>query len=545
MADTTAQRDAPPRADPRAWTQTAGVGLVAGLVAAIVMTLVMTLLRTVLGIAPPPELIPDRIAPLMPINLFFTLIGVFGGYNELKQFGVGSMLAGQLLVGTLFGLVYARIVQREQADSRASTVPARTLGLGAGERAVAVFVGALWILSLALLWPVLGANFRGLPQGTATIATALGLLASYASYGVGLVLTYRFMTTDNGRPTTADRHPSPSIGRRAVVVGGVGVVLALASGGLMRRLFGLATFSYDGRRYSDPSLPPITPTDQFYSVTKNVIDPSVDRPLWRLEINGLVNRAQSYRFEDLAAMTPTTQETTLMCISNGVGDGLMSNAVWKGVPLSTLLGAAGPRPGAVEVVVKGVDGYSDTFAIDKAMEPTTMVVYEMNGQPLPERHGFPARLIVPGLFGEKHVKWVTRLEVVDHDAKGFYEQQGWGPDFVVPIRTRFFAPDFAEPLRLGTPVMLKGIAFAGNLGISRVEVSADDGQSWQQARIDHPSSGTGWATWSHEWRPDRAGEYRLLVRAEDAAGRPQPAEDRGIVPDGGRGYHRVTAQVDA
>ena len=137
-----------------------------------------------------------------------------------------------------------------------------------------------------------------------------------------------------------------------------------------------------------------------------------------------------------------------MCISNGVGDALMSNARWTGVPLRTLLEAAGPRPGGVEALLRGADGYTDTIPLAKALDPATLVVFEMNGEPLPRIHGYPVRLIVPGMYGEKNVKWVTGIEVVDHDVQGFYEQQGWGPDFVIPIRSRFYEPDLSQPIRL-------------------------------------------------------------------------------------------------
>jgi DMSO/TMAO reductase YedYZ molybdopterin-dependent catalytic subunit len=119
----------------------------------------------------------------------------------------------------------------------------------------------------------------------------------------------------------------------------------------------------------------------------------------------------------------------------------------------------------------------------------------MNGEPLPRRHGFPARIVVPGLYGEKNVKWLTGIEVVDHDAKGFYEQQGWGPNFEIPTRSDFFAPKvdevrgafrFGEPFRVGQPVRLRGRAFAGARGVAGVEFSADDGQTWSEARIDYP-----------------------------------------------------------
>jgi DMSO/TMAO reductase YedYZ molybdopterin-dependent catalytic subunit len=234
-----------------------------------------------------------------------------------------------------------------------------------------------------------------------------------------------------------------------------------------------------------------------------------------------------------------------MCISNQVGGGLMSNALWKGVPLRQLLDTAGPKSGATEVVLRAVDGYDDTIPLTKALEPTTLVVYEMNGSSLPSTHGYPVRLIVPGLFGEKSVKWITRIELVDHDVKGFYEKQGWGPDFTVPTHSRFDGPDWSKPISMGAKVPLKGVAFGGNRGISRVEVSFDDGNQWQEARLTAPATRLTWALWNYEWQPDRQGEYRLVVRATDGDGGPQIKDERWTIPHGATGYHKVKARVVA
>ena len=508
-------------------------GGLAGLVAALAMTLVMLALRLLFGISPPPEMIPDRLAPTMSIEQFFALIGWFGGYNELKQFGIGSFLVGQLVVGTLLGVLYARLTGPGTGSAAADGVRRRLTF------PVAI-VAVAWVASLALLWPVLGTSFRGLPPGTARIVTALGLLAAYGTFGAVLVVAYRAL---RARSEHVDSEVGPtSVGRRALLVGGVGLALAALSGAALRRLYDLATFAYDGTRFMGP-LTPITPNDLFYVVTKNVVDPSVERGLWRLEIGGLVDRPRTYRFDELAALPATTQQTTLMCISNGVGDGLMSNAEWTGVPLRSLLDQAGPRAGVVEVWLHGVDGYTDTFPLEKALDPTTLVVYEMNGQPLAENHGYPVRVIVPGMYGEKNVKWVTRIELVDRDVKGFYERQGWGPDFVVPTRSRFYEPDLSQPIQAGSTVALRGIVFGGDRGVSRAEVSVDDGQTWQQAELEYPGTRLSWAIWRYAWRPAQPGDYRLAVRGVDGAGAPQPAEDLGIVPTGARGYHRVVARV--
>ena len=326
------------------------------------------------------------------------------------------------------------------------------------------------------------------------------------------------------------------------MVSGVGAFFALASGGLLASLYRKATFSYDGLEYRPLDVEPITPTDKFYVVTKNIIDPTIDRDRWSMTVDGLVERPRTWRLDELIALPAVTQETTLMCISNAVGAGLMSNAIWKGVPLRTLLEQSAPRSGAVEVAFHGADSFVDTFSFDKAMEPTTLVAYEMNGAPLEDRHGFPARIIVPGLVGEKNVKWITRIQVVDRDVKGFYERQGWGPDFTVPTRSRFSGPAFDQPLPRTAPIRLQGIAFAGDRGVSGVEVSVDDGASWQTAHIDYDSSPLAWVLWSYRWRPPGAGEYPLLVRATDGRGQLQ---DPGPVgpPMAARGYHRVTARV--
>ena len=533
-------RATPPARGPGRWLRALVVGLIGGLVATLLLTLVMALLRTVLGISSTAEAIPDRIAPTLSIPDFFALFERYGGYNGLKQFGIKAVLLGQLAAGILGGVVYALIVAAGRGRDAGRVRP---FGLSRpGLIFLVVVIAAAWVATLIGLRPVLGANYRGLSPGPATIVTALGLLFTYASYGVALVLVHRLLTS----PAPLQR-PAPVggrlLGRRAFLALGAGAVFALAAGGLIRRLYDRATFGYDGTPYSGLDIQPITPNDRFYSVTKNVVDPNPAKALWRLEIGGLVERPRTYAFDELAALGATEQETTLMCISNDLGAGLLSNARWTGVPLRALLDAAGPKAGVVEVKLHGADGFTDTFALQKALDPTTLLVYAMNGESLPARHGYPVRAIVPGLYGEKNVKWITRIELVDHDAKGFYEQQGWGPDFVIPNRSRIDAPDFGRPLLAGQPVRVCGVAFCGDRGVSRVEFSADDGRTWQEARRDYPGTRLSWALWSFDWRPPQPGEYRLTVRATDGNGTVQLPDQRGTAPQGATGYHRVTALV--
>lgn len=496
------------------------------------MTVVMLLLAWLFGVATPLVIFGDRLSVFIPADAFLSLMGRVGGYNHMKQLGVGSVIAGQVLVGGLGGMIYGLAVRRRR---KGRFVVTATIFVLLPLAALAIF-----------LWPVLGTHYQGLPINRATAVTLLGLLCAFIVFERTLVLTFRFLTRPNVRIN--DQEFSPPIGRRALVLGGLAILIGGGGGELLRRLYRIATFSYDGTQYKGRIVQPITPNDQFYCVTKNVVDPRVNAALWRLEITGLVKTRQTYRLDRLKSLPAVTQETTLMCISNGLDAGLMSNALWKGVRMSLLLAAATPLEGAVKVRLHGVDNYTDTFPLEKAMDPTTLVVYEMNGETLPDRHGFPARVIAPGYFGEKHVKWITRIEVADETAVGFYEKQGWGPDFIVPTRSRIDQPDHesffkAEVARAG--IAVRGIAFGGDRGISRVEVSFDDGAAWQEAKLDYPGTKLTWALWSYDWRPAEPDNYTLVVRATDGEGAVQELDEDRPFKSGTTGFHKIVVYVTA
>src|SRR6266699_1591198 len=445
-------------------------GLLAGVVAAIAMTAMMLLLAE-LGVATPLVIIGDRLSVFIPPGPFLSLMGKVGGYNHLKQLGVGSTIAGQLVVGAIGGAIFGFCMRR---DPRKSATLAT----------LAVFV-VLPIIAVAIaLWPVLGTSYRGLPIDVARLATLVGFALCVFVFERTLTAGFRFLT----RPKTKseDREFTPTIGRRAFLLSAIGVAMAGGGVGLARKLYRAATFSYDGTQYKGSIVQSITPNDLFYCVTKNVVDPTVNVDLWHLEIGGLVQNPATWRLQDLVGFNPTTQETTLMCISNGLDAGLISNAVWKGLPLRDLLDQAGVLSGAARVRLQGVDNYTATIPLEKAMAPTTLLAYEMNGAPLSDRHGYPLRVIVPGYFGEKHVKWLTRIEVTDANAKGFYEAQGWGPNFITPTRSRIDVPDdwtFVSLDKPTAPIEVKGMAYGRDRGISRVEVSFDDGRTWSDGEI--------------------------------------------------------------
>ena len=507
-------------------------GLIAGLIAGIVMTTAMVLLAA-LRVATPLVIIGDRLSVFIPPGPFLSVMGKVGGYNHLKQLGVGSTMAGQLFVAAIGGAIFGLLARRN---------PARFSAIWT----MSIFVVLPIVAFAVTLWPVLGTSYFGLPVGAARLVTFVGFTLCVFLFERTLVSAFRFLTMrETGRH---EYEFTPAIGRRAFILSAIGIAVAGGGVALARKLYRAATFSYDGTQYKGRIVEPITPNELFYCVTKNVVDPKVNVDLWHLEVNGLVQNRATWRFQDLVGFPAREQQTTLMCISNGLDAGLISNAIWKGIPLRDLLDQAVPLSNAARVRLHGVDNYTDTIPLEKAMKPTTLLAYEMNGVPLPHRHGFPLRVIVPGYFGEKHVKWLTRIELTDANAKGFYETQGWGPDFITPTRSRIDLPDHESRFTLGElqqPVEIKGIAYGGDRGISRVELSFDDGKSWRDADIYYAGGDLAWSLWKAEWRPDASGDFVLVVRATDGEGDVQEWEEDRSWFSGVTGFHKIVAHVAA
>ncbi len=507
-------------------------GLLAGLIGGIAMTVVMLVLAC-FGVATPLAIIGDRLSVFIKPGPFLSIMGRVGGYNHLKQLGVGSTMAGQLFVSALAGAIFSLLMRRNPQRR----VTAWTMS---------IFV-VLPIAAIAIaLWPVLGTSYIGLPIASGGAVTLIGFALSVLVFERTLVGSFHFLTRPEAGAESGEF--TPAIGRRALILGGLGVLIAGGGVGLLRRLYRIATFSYDGTQYKGRIVQPITPNDLFYCVTKNVIDPRVNVDLWHLEVNGLVQNPTTYRFQDLKGFNQVEQETTLMCISNGLDAGLISNAVWKGITLRDLIDPAGPMADARRVRLFGVDNYTDTIPLEKALDPTTILASAMNGVDLPHRHGYPLRAIVPGYFGEKHVKWLTRIELTGEDVKGFYETQGWGPDFMTPTRSRIDAPDHESRFSLGQlsgPIEVKGIAFGGDRGVSRVEISDDDGETWTDASIHYAGTKLTWALWTYEWRPDGPDDYTLVVRATDGEGAVQEWEEDRSPFSGVTGFHKIAVHVTA
>jgi DMSO/TMAO reductase YedYZ molybdopterin-dependent catalytic subunit len=530
------------------WTKVLAAGLLAGLVAALFMMVVLVLLRLFVGVGLPVELGGDRFLPTFDVKEFLRLLGNNGGPVAAKRKALTSGFGGQLSVGVAFGVVYALIAE---LGRRRDPERPRPLGVSiSGALFVGVTLVVIWAVTLAVLWPTLGTNNRGLLTSVASVVTAVGYLVLFASYGITLILAYRFITSR--RPL---REPAPvgePIGRRAFLAGASGVVLAAASGGLVKKIYADSTLSYDGLEYEGADVEHITPNDRFYVVTKNIVDPNPTKAAWRLTVDGAVENPRTYDFDDIVSLPSVEQEMTLGCISNGIGGGLMSNAIWKGTPLRNLLEDVNPKSDVVDALVHAVDGYTHDVRYGKVMEETTILAYEMNGEPLPRRHGYPARILVPGYYGEGSVKWINRIELYERPVEDrYYGKQGWKSEHFKTVSrfdsARFdpLQPNRAGEIKLaaGEKVTLRGRALSGDKGISKVEVSTDGGHSWDEANIDYAPSRIVWAFWSYAWRPESSGNHELLVRATDGDGTPQIEKSMNGISDGATGYDTLTASV--
>lgn len=291
-------------------------------------------------------------------------------------------------------------------------------------------------------------------------------------------------------------------------------------------------------------LPPdVTPNDQFYVVSKNPpgFDPVIDARKWRLEVAG---RSGPLRlsYDELRALPAVERFHTLQCISNEVGGNLISNAKWRGVPLRTIVEMAGTEVTMRKMAFRCADGYTESILTADALRPDTLLVYEMNGEPLAPKHGFPVRLLVGGLYGMKNPKWITRIEPVDHFL-GYWEQRGWTDDAVVKTMSKFTTPAPGAIVRAGRPVQLGGVAYSGSRGIRAVEYSTDDGRTWLPAEVKPALGSHAWTVWSAFWTPSVPGSAWLKVRAHDGIGQVQTAQEAPTLPDGASGLHRIRVQA--
>ncbi len=540
------------------------VGFLAGLLAGIVASGVMFFISVTWNGILLPDVFGSELTALMPPNVFEFLHQLIGA--DAKTILFYGILVGQCLVFALSGAIFNQRI--------------KVLGDRLRWYHGLILAVILWLFAGVILLPLTNGGLFG-----ANLNAGIG--AGMLSLGVvGLVFGLLFVFIADWRaaslPVVSDsaskreavldldeeeEQGDEALSRRAlltrglviggIVVAGVGIWRFIASGvsaskvpvakllqHYQSKIVPPPTPNY-GEIQPAPFLSPeITSNDQFYIVSKNLVaDPTVDGTSWQLTVEGEVEHAFTLNYQELMALPTQVQYESLMCISNDVGGPYMSNAQWEGIPLSSLLQRAGVKTGATKIVFHAVDDYSDSIHLSKALEPTTLLAVRMNGVTLPQGHGFPARMLVPGIYGMKHCKWLNRIEVVNYDFQGYWQQRGWDDAAPVRMTSRIDTPLDGSNVKLNRTTYIAGVAFSGNKGISEVDVSLDSGQTWQPAILKRPQSDLTWVIWEYSWKPTSAANVIITVRAIDLEGNVQDPNQAPPLPIGSSGYHSITAFV--
>jgi DMSO/TMAO reductase YedYZ molybdopterin-dependent catalytic subunit len=417
-----------------------------------------------------------------------------------------------------------------------------------------VSLGVLGAIGALAAWTRPG---TGAGAGLASVASAVAGMGAYT------VLRRAAGWSEPGGSLPAAVEVPTGLDRRrflraGVAAAGVAVVADRAAAWLIARSDASDSRARTGVPAADDVAPPtpagadlgiegvepfITPNDRFYRIDTALLVPSIAADGWSLTIDGMVDRPLTLRYDELASRPLIERDVTIACVSNEVGGGYIGNARWIGVPLADLLDEVGVQPGSDQLVSRSTDGWTAGTPVAAVTDGRdAMLAIAMNGEPLPLEHGFPVRMIVPGLYGYvSATKWLASLELTTFDAfDPYWIQRGWAEQAPIKTQSRIDTPRAGARVRPG-PVVVAGVAWAQGRGIDAVEVSVDDG-AWQPATLAAEDTVDTWRQWRFDWDAP-PGPHTIAVRATDGTGEPQTPEVREPFPDGATGHHRISVEV--
>jgi DMSO/TMAO reductase YedYZ molybdopterin-dependent catalytic subunit len=505
-------------------TRSRGLAALAGVAAAALGLGISEAIAAVLaGTTSLVDAVGQVVIDLQPAGAKDVVVSIFGTNDKLALEIVVTIVA--LALGALFGILATR-----------------RFALGAAGFAIFGVVGFLAALGEPLASPALVAV-------QAAVATAVAIQA--LSWLLGRLRT----TEDEGTSI-----PDPARRSFLLRTGAVGIG-ALAAGAFGRTAIAANTSSPTPSTPLPPPVdvaaplpsgtdlapetpgmtPIVVPNDRFYRIDTALLVPSLDTETWQLRIHGLVEHETTLTWDQLISLPMFEQYCTIACVSNEVGGHLVGNTKWTGVRLREVLDLAKPTAQATQLVGRSVDNWTAgmpmSWLMDPAREP--MIAVEADGQPLPRQHGYPARLIVPGLYGYvSATKWLWELELTTWESyDGYWVPLGWSKEAPILTQSRIDTP--TGNVAAGR-VPIAGVAWAPDRGISKVEVGIDD--TWYEARLSTPISDATWVQWRHDWDAT-PGPHRLQVRATDGTGTLQEEIPSRPAPDGARGWHTVGINV--
>jgi DMSO/TMAO reductase YedYZ molybdopterin-dependent catalytic subunit len=291
--------------------------------------------------------------------------------------------------------------------------------------------------------------------------------------------------------------------------------------------------------------PIVVPNEDFYRIDTALSIPRIDLQEWTLSITGMVDRPYTIGYADLLDMRMVERDVTLSCVSNRVGGGLVGNARWQGVPLKEILDRAGVSENAQQLVGRSVDDFTVGFPVEAVYDGReALVAVGMNDEPLPFEHGFPARLVVAGLYGYvSATKWLSEIELTTWDGfDAYWVPRGWAKEAPIKTQSRIDTPAASDEVYPGLNVVA-GVAWAPNRGISRVEVQLGEDAEWVEADLSAPLSEDTWVQWKVDWDIPEAGRNLITCRATDGEGATQTSEIVPPAPDGATGWHMTRVIV--